>query len=133
MPFIDAKPVVRLDVPVIQSREVQTGETVGYSNTWTAERPTRVATIAAGYADGILRAMGDQACLWAGDTRCKVLGRISMDMIGVDITSVEGEPASLELLGPHQGVDMLADWAGTIGYEILTSLGHRYDRSYLTA
>lgn len=133
MPFIDAKPVVRLDVPVIQSREVQTGETVGYSNTWTAERPTRVATIAAGYADGILRAMGDQACLWARDTRCNVLGRISMDMIGVDITSVEGEPTSLELLGPHQGVDMLADWAGTIGYEILTSLGHRYDRSYLTA
>ncbi|MCT4608151.1 MAG: alanine racemase [Pelagimonas sp.] len=133
MPFVDARPVVRLELPVIQTRDVLPGETVGYSNTWKAETPTRVATLASGYADGIIRAMGDGAYLWAGETRCKVLGRISMDMTAVDVTHVSGAPDSLELLGQHQSVDTAADWAGTIGYEILTSLGHRYDRVYLNA
>lgn len=130
MPFVDAAPVVTLDIPVIQIRDVAPGETVGYSNTWTAERPSRVATIAAGYADGLIRAMGGEAWVHAGETRCKIIGRISMDMIGVDITDASEDPASVELIGLHQSVDTLADWAGTIGYEILTSMGARYYRRY---
>ncbi|SMX36116.1 alanine racemase [Maliponia aquimaris] len=133
LPFLDALPVAFVDIPVIQLRDVLPGETVGYGNTWTAERPTRVATIAGGYADGILRSMSHKAFLWAGETRCPVLGRISMDLIGVDVSAVEGEPESLELLGRHQSVDTLADWAGSIGYEILTSLGTRYARAYTGA
>ncbi|MCT4559351.1 MAG: alanine racemase [Pelagimonas sp.] len=133
LPYVDARPVVTLDLPVIQVRDVLPGESVGYSNTWIASVPTRVATVSGGYADGIIRAMGNDAHMWAGETRCKILGRISMDLIGVDITPVEGEPETLELLGLHQSVDTAADWAGTIGYEILTSLGARYDRVYLTA
>ncbi|WP_417208310.1 alanine racemase [Antarctobacter sp.] len=133
LPFLDARPVAHLHVPVIQIREVLPGETVGYGNTWTAERPTRVATIAAGYADGILRSMSHRAHMWAEETRCAVLGRISMDLIGVDVTDVTGDPEMLELLGVHQSVDTLADWAGSIGYEILTSLGARYARSYTGA
>ncbi len=133
MPYANARPVVTLSVPVIQTRDVLPGETVGYSNTWTAQKPTRVATIAAGYADGLIRAMGGDAWLWAGDTRCKVLGRISMDMIGVDVSDLDEDPTALELLNDRQPVDMLANWAGTIGYEILTSMGARYARRYLPA
>jgi len=132
-PFEDARPVVALDLPVIQTREVQPGETVGYGNTWTAQRPSRIATVAAGYADGLFRAMAPNLDLWHGDTRCPLAGRISMDLIGVDITGLgDAAPEALSILGPHQGVDDLADAAGTIGYEILTSLGARYARSYLT-
>ena len=133
LPFLDALPVVRVDVPVIQIRDVSPGETVGYGNTWCAQGETRVATIATGYADGILRAMGPDASLWAGETRCKVLGRISMDMISVDVSGCAELPETLELIGPHQSVDTLANWAGTIGHEIMTSLGARYDRRYITA
>ena len=133
MPFSEARPVAYLSIPVIQVRDVAPGETVGYGNTWVARAPTKVATIAAGYADGILRGMGPEAWLWAGEQRCKILGRISMDLIGVDVTHVGTPPEELELLGRHQSVDTLADWAGTIGSEILTSLGLRYERSYADA
>ncbi|MDA7424111.1 alanine racemase [Thalassococcus lentus] len=133
LPYLDALPVVSLHIPVIQTRMVEPGESVGYGNSWVARTPTRVATIAAGYADGLLRAMGPKAILWADGTRCKVLGRVSMDLIGVDVTQVDGDPEYLELLGRHQSVDTLADWAGTIGYEILTSLGARYARTYVQA
>ncbi|SFE18441.1 alanine racemase [Roseivivax sediminis] len=130
LPFVDAQPVVHLDVPVIQLRDVAPGETVGYGNTWTAERETKVATIAAGYADGIHRIMGPNAWVFAGETRCKVLGRVSMDLIGVDVTDAPEVPETVEVLGRHQSIDTLADAAGTIGYEILTALGDRYHRSY---
>jgi alanine racemase len=133
MPFAEARPVVTLDLPVIQTRDVMPGETVGYANRWQAEQITRVATLAGGYADGIIRAIGDDAWTWAGDTRCKVLGRVSMDMIAVDVSALDHTPSHLSLLNEHQGVDEVAGWAGSIGYEILTSLGHRYDRSYIGA
>lgn len=129
-PFEAAQPVVSLDIPVIQLREVTPGETVGYGNTWTAQTPARIATVAAGYADGIHRIMGPRTAFYHGDTPCPVRGRISMDLIGVDVTALNEEPATLRLLGPEQGVDVLADNAGTIGYEILTSLGARYTRRY---
>ncbi|MGR3370931.1 MAG: alanine racemase [Sagittula sp.] len=133
LPFVDAQPVVSLEIPVIQTRDVLPGETVGYGNSWTATAPTRVATIAGGYADGIHRAMGPAAHVWAGETRCKILGRISMDLIAVDVTGLGEVPDHVELIGLHQGIDTLADWAGTIGYEVLTSFGARYDRSYTGA
>ncbi len=129
-PFEEAEPVVTLSIPVIQVRDVESGETVGYSNTWTAQRPSRIATVAGGYADGIIRAMGAKTDLFAGNQRCPVVGRISMDMIGVDVTDLAEVPDALELLNAIQTVDTLADNAGTIGYEILTSLGHRYTREY---
>ncbi|MDP7149372.1 MAG: alanine racemase [Paracoccaceae bacterium] len=131
-PFTDAAPVVTLSIPVIQTRDVAIGETVGYSNTWTARRPSRIATIAGGYADGIIRAMGAKTVLHAGDQTCPIVGRISMDMIGVDVTGLSEIPDTLDLLTPVQTVDILAENAGTIGYEILTSLGHRYKREYLS-
>ena len=125
-----ATPVVTLEVPVIQVRELEPGETVGYGNSFTASRPSRIATISAGYGDGILRGMGPRASLMAGETRCPVAGRISMDLIGVDVTDAPELPDRLELLGQHQSIDTLAGWADTIGYEILTSLGARLSRVY---
>lgn len=130
-PFADAQPVVTLDIPVIQCRDVAPGEAVGYGRGWIARRPSRIATLASGYADGILRALGGKVDVWAGDVRCPIVGRISMDLIAVDVTDAEGDPKSVALLNDRQGVDDLADAAGTIGYEILTSLGARYTRRYL--
>ena len=130
-PFQDAKPVVTLSIPVIQARTVQAGETVGYGSHWTAKRPVKVATLAAGYADGILRTMGNNPpMLYAGETPCPLVGRVSMDLLTVNVTGLETVPDSLELLNRLQTVDDLAEAAGTIGYEILTSLGARYNRRY---
>ncbi|EDM71933.1 alanine racemase [Roseobacter sp. AzwK-3b] len=130
-PFEGARPVVTLDIPVIQCRDLTPRETVGYANSFTATRPTRIATIGAGYADGIIRAMGPRSHVLADGVPCPIAGRISMDLIGVDITDLGHDPEHLQLLGPTQTVDDLADNAGTIGYEILTSLGARYVRRYV--
>ena len=120
----------QIDIPVIQTRPVTAGETVGYSNTWTATTPRQIATISAGYADGILRAMGPNTRLFSDNIGCPIVGRISMDLICVDVTLLDHVPESLQLLNAAQGIDTLADGAGTIGYEILTSLGGRYERRY---
>lgn len=132
-PYVEARPVVRLDLPVIQIRDLAEGEVVGYGNSWQAERPSRIATLAAGYADGILRALSGGATLWHGQTPCQLAGRVSMDLLTVDVTDLDETPRALTLLGPRQTVDDLAEAAGTIGYEILTSLGHRYQRRYTTS
>lgn len=132
-PFADAQPVVTLDLPVIQTRLVEPGECVGYSATWIAAQPTRVATVAAGYADGLLRSLSARGTLFAGDVPCPILGRVSMDLIGVDVTALDADPEFLQIIGPQQGVDALAEAAGTIGYEILTGLSPRYRRRYLGA
>lgn len=129
-PFEGAQPVAKLELPVIQTRELEAGETVGYGNTWTAERPTRIATLSAGYADGITRHLSNRVNLWYGGQPCPLRGRVSMDLLTVDVTDLDEEPRSLELLNAQQTVDDLADITGTIGYEILTSLGYRYARRY---
>jgi alanine racemase len=130
LPFEAALPVVRLSVPVIQVRHLVPGETVGYGNSWAAGRRTSIATISGGYADGLIRAMGGKARVFHGTTPCHVVGRVSMDLITVDVTDLDDEPEALDILCPAQGVDALAEAAGTIGYEILTSLGPRYGRVF---
>ena len=132
-PFVDARPVVGLSLPVIQVREVQPGEIVGYSCGWTAEQASLIATVAAGYADGLTRRYSNAIHLWDGEVPCPVVGRVSMDLITVDVSHLRHIPQSLDILSPLQGVDDLADIAGTIGYEVLTTLGHRYTRRYLAA
>jgi alanine racemase len=133
LPFAEAQPVVTLAVPVLQIRDVAPGETVGYGNAWTAARASRVATIAAGYADGLIRAMGGQAAAQVEGQTVPVIGRVSMDLITLDATDVPAlRPGdTVELLNAALTVDRLAAAAGTIGYEILTSLGTRYQRRYV--
>ncbi len=131
-PFDQAQPVITLDLPVIQTRDVAAGETVGYGNTWTAPRPSRIATVAAGYGDGLHGALASGLMLYAGDTPCPVVGRVSMDLITADVTGLAEMPDHLRVLGARQGIGTLADLAGTIDYEILTALGHRYERIHTT-
>ncbi len=128
LPFADAQPVIELDLPVVQIRDVAEGEVVGYGNSWQAERPSRIATVSGGYADGIMRMLSDRATLYAGDIPCKLVGRVSMDLLTIDVTDVPEEPTRLTLIGPQQTVDDLATQARTIGYEVLTQLGARYNR-----
>lgn len=132
-PFDTAERVVTLSLPVIQTREVAAGEAVGYGCTWEAEAPAVIATVAGGYADGLMRTLSNAAVLWDGDTPCPLVGRVSMDLITVDVTHLPEPPKVLDILGPLQTVDDLADAAGTIGYEVLTLLGARYGRRYVGA
>ncbi|WP_323785336.1 alanine racemase [Thalassovita sp.] len=132
-PFEQAQPVAHLNLPVIQIRDVEPGETVGYGNSWTAARPSRIATVSAGYADGIHRIMAPRTQGYANGVPCPVVGRISMDLITFDVTDLDEDPLEIELLNAQQTVDDLADAAGTIGYEILTALGGRYRRRYVSS
>ena len=134
-PFTDARPVVSLDLPVIQTRAVRAGEGVGYGYAWTAPRDCRIATVAVGYADGYLRCLGNRATAFAGATPLPLVGVVSMDTATFDVTGAPEvrEGGWIELLGPNQSLDALATEAGTIGYEILTSLGGRYARVYADA
>lgn len=128
--------VVRLEARCVQVRRIAAGDTVGYGATWTAPHPTTVATIAVGYADGFLRAGSNRgACCAKDGTILPILGLVSMDSITVDAGPVgEGGLRAgdmVEVIGPGRRLEHVARDAGTIGYEILTSLGGRYERHYL--
>ena len=134
LPFEGAKPVVSLEVPIIQRNTVKRGEIIGYGANFVAPRDMTTATIAAGYADGLIRAMGGKFKGFIKGQPVEAVGRVSMDLITLDVSHIpEGAfgTGMVELLGPNQTVDQLADAAGTIGYEILTSLGSRYRRTYI--
>jgi alanine racemase len=134
------RPVAHLRVRILATRDVLPGETAGYDATWTAQRPTRLATIGAGYADGLpvsasARAGKDGGAAIVGGARCPFVGRVSMDSIILDVTDAPLAASQrggwAEILGESIGVDELAGRAGVIGYEILTRLGRRYARRYI--
>lgn len=128
------RPVVRLDVRVIQTRSVPVGARIGYGGAFVATSPMRLATLAVGYADGLPRCLGNRGAAWFEGVRLPMVGRVSMDSLIVDASALpEGalvEGALVELIGPHQSLDELATAAGTISYELLTQLGRRYHRRY---
>jgi alanine racemase len=133
------QPVVDLKARIVQLRAIDKGETVGYGATWTARRPTKLAIVSAGYADGYFRAGGSSDGTRGADVivagkRCPIVGRISMDLMAVDVTDLEKNAARrghlVTLIGEGITVDELAHHFGTIGYEVLTSLGPRYARVY---
>jgi alanine racemase len=127
--------VASLSVPVLQIRDIAPPQTVGYGATFRAAAPTRVATIALGYADGWLRSLSGRGHARLGDKMLPFIGRVSMDLVTLDATSApELNPGDrLELLGARRPVDAVAEEAGTNGYEILTRLGARFARSYRPA
>jgi alanine racemase len=126
--------VVRLAAPILQIHDIEPGETVGYCGVWRAARPSRIATVGAGYADGYLRMLTNTATAYFDDTPVPLVGRVSMDLTTFDVTDVRANPGDLlTLLGPRHDADALAAQAQTIGYEILTSLGGRYQRRYIGA
>jgi alanine racemase len=131
--------VTRLEGTVMQVRHVGRGESVGYGATWEAPRPSRIAILGAGYKDGVPRSLGSRrsdgpAQVHLGGRRCPVVGRISMDMMAIDITDLAPQTVArgsrAEILGPNIAIDEAAAWAGTISYELLTRMGSRYARLY---
>ncbi|MBR0655197.1 alanine racemase [Plastoroseomonas arctica] len=128
--------VLRLEIPVLQIRDIGAGETIGYSATWRSSRPSRIATIAAGYADGYLRSLSGRASADHGGRPVPLVGRVSMDLITLDVTDRPEitDASHITLIGGSGCTpDDLASACGTIGYEILTSLGARYVRVYTPA
>ncbi len=126
-------PVVTLDAPILQLREIRAGTPVGYGATWVAQRDSRIATVAEGYADGYLRSLSGFGWAMLAGTRVPLVGRVSMDLLTFDVTDAP-EPCPgdrLTLLGEGVSPDALGLAAGTIGYEMLTGLGQRYDRRWV--
>lgn len=126
---------VRLEAPILQVRRVDSPMTVGYGATHRVAARGRVATLPVGYAEGYLRALSNRGSAFISGIRAPVIGRVSMDLITLDVSAVPeslAQPgATVELIGAHYSVDDLAEDAGTIGYEILTSLGRGYLRRYV--
>lgn len=129
------KQVVRLQAKILQTRTIDTPQGVGYGATHQAVERERIATLATGYADGYPRSLSSVGDAYIGDLRAPIVGRVSMDLITIDVTNIAEDltrPGQLvDLIGPFNPVDDVAAKAGTIGYEILTSLGARYHRVYL--
>ncbi|KAB2718904.1 alanine racemase [Brucella intermedia] len=134
-PENEVVPVLTLSARVIQVRDIDKGAAVGYGGTYVAEGPTRVATIAVGYADGWFRSLSNKGSAFFGDTRLPIIGRVSMDSITLDVSALPEGTLKLgslvELIGPHQRLEDVARDCDTIPYEILTALGNRYARVYV--
>jgi alanine racemase len=133
-------PVVHLKGRILQVRNVAAGETVGYGATRRLRRRSRVAIVSVGYADGFFRSLSTKDgetgfVAYAGPHAAPILGRVSMDLITVDVTDVPEAHAArggwVELMGPHVTAQALAHHAGTIDYEVLTNLGARAFRRYI--
>jgi alanine racemase len=137
------QPVVSLSLAIMQKKTVRQGEGVGYGVGYRTTRETRLAIVSGGYADGLLRTLSNIGFGYYCDVKVPIVGKVSMDTVIFDITDVDDDADSVaidgeiidsgvvEVLGKHQTIDDLAAAAGTISYEILTSLGHRFERTYI--
>ena len=127
--------VIKLEGKILQTRIIDTPSTVGYGATHRAAPGQRIATVGVGYADGFLRSLSNSASAFIGGVRVPIVGRVSMDLITLDVSDIPAGATRpgcvVELIGADHSADDLAAEAGTIGYEILTALGHRYTRRYL--
>lgn len=125
---------IRLQAKILQVRRVDGGDSVGYGATRRFDRPARLATIGVGYADGYMRSLSNRGAVHIGGAEAPIVGRVSMDLTIIDVTGLPDNAtqvgAPVDLIGPQQTVDELGARAGTIGYEVLTSLGRRYRRTY---
>lgn len=128
------RPVVALDVQILQLRKINAGEEIGYGLAWKAPEDKHIAVVELGYADGFFRSNSGKISFYWEGIRLPVIGRVSMDSLFVDVSDISEkdlhEDMWLSVIGPHQTLDDVAECAGTIGYEILTALGHRYERVY---
>jgi alanine racemase len=128
-------PTVRLRARVLTVRDVPAGTGVGYNATWHASGPSRIATAAIGYADGLHRSLSNQGRAFFDGTPVPLVGRVSMDLTTFDATQAPGVVPGvwLDIIGPDQTPDDLAVAAATNAYEVLTSLGRRFHRIYKSA
>lgn len=122
---------IGLEAQILQIRQIREGTRIGYGLTYKAEGAMRVATVGIGYADGVFRSFSRGGALWRGKECLPVLGHISMDSLSVDVTMTELEEGDwVTVIGPEQSFAEIARQAGTIGYEVLTALGGRFERLY---
>lgn len=130
-------PVIRLEGKIVQVRDIDHPRTVGYGAAHSVRRRSKIATVAIGYADGYLRSLSGRGLCRLAGFEVPIVGRVSMDLITLDVTDVSDaaavEGAVVEMIGATHTVDDVADKAGTNGYEILTGLGPRYQRRYMGA
>jgi alanine racemase len=129
---LDFEPGLTLEAPILTVCDVPAGESVGYGATRQLDRPTRLATIALGYGDGFLRSGGNRGFAMLGDIRCAIMGRVSMDLITLDVSMAAGlaKPGAwVEMLGSGARLEAQAALAGTLGYELVTGLGPRIERT----
>ena len=125
------QPVATLEAQVVQARTVGAGEAIGYGASWTADRPTAVAVLGIGYADGLPRLLSNQGAVAVNDRCCPILGRVSMDLTAIDATGTGLRVGDwVEVFGPNLAVDEVAEQANTIAYEILTGISPRVERLY---
>lgn len=125
-------PVATLTAEILQVRDVKPAESVGYSRGFVADRPLRAAVVAAGYADGVMRAYGTRGSVWVAGERRPLLGRVSMDVCTVDVTGLDVAVGDrVELFGANRPLDEAATAAGTISYELLTAVSPRVPRAYV--
>lgn len=131
-PQLGLKPVMTLEAQLTAVRTLKPGESVGYGCSWTAERETRMGIVAIGYGDGYPRHAGTGTPAWVAGNRIRLIGRVSMDMLAVDLTDAPDASAgdTVELWGRHVSVDEVAQRAGTIAYELLTGITARVPRLY---
>lgn len=129
------KTVAQLTGRILQLRCVDKGESVGYGATFHTARPTTLATVGLGYADGLMRAIANRGTGAIGGARAPVAGRVSMDLITLDVTDIPAAAVGdeVEFLGDTVSLEEMADAAGTANYEILTRLGSRFPRIYTGA
>jgi len=132
-PDIDLKAVMRFNSQVIAIRDIPAGDVVGYGGTWQASRSSRIATVAAGYADGYPRSARSGTPVWVEGQICPLVGRVSMDLITVDITDhpKAGMGSPVVLWGPELAIDNVAKHADTIGYELMTRIPNRVPRTWM--
>ena len=126
------QPVAHVYAPILQIRTAHKGETVGYAASHSVRRDQKIAVLALGYADGYFRSLSNCGIVYIGEQSAPVVGRISMDLITVDISDLTDQDIAVgtyaQIIGNHIDVDQVAKAAGTIGYEVLTNLGHRFAR-----
>ncbi|MEQ8486414.1 MAG: alanine racemase [Pseudomonadales bacterium] len=126
-------PVVTFEAQVLQRREVDAGDAIGYGASFVAAGALTVAVVGAGYADGVPRLLSNRGFVTVAGARRPIVGRVSMDLTAVDVSGcMVAEGDWVELFGTGVTVDEVAAWAQTIPYEVLTGLGQRPRRSYLT-
>ena len=123
--------VVNIELPVLQTHFLNVGEGIGYGLTYCSKEKKKVATLAGGYADGLTRNFSNIGFLYHKKIPCPILGRISMDLVTVDITHLKEEPKKLTFIGIEQTINDLSDIANTISHEILINLGNRYTKKYI--
>ena len=127
------RPSLSLRAVVTRVQDVASGQSVGYGRTWVASRPSRIATVAIGYEDGVMRSRSSRGEVVVRGVRAPLVGRVSMDAITVDVSEVRGvRPGDVvTVIGEGISVDEVAEWSGTISHEVLTSIGERVRRTYL--